>query len=67
MKWEYTTYVWNSAYIHGKYEELVNDLNELGQEGWEIIDSVPLEFKGNDEGVTEKTDEVVYLLKRERN
>ncbi len=65
MKWEYQTYVWNSAYIGGKYEELTEGLNELGQEGWEVIDSIPTEFRGNDDGVTEKTYEVVYLLKRE--
>lgn len=64
MKWEYRTYSWNSAYIHGKYDDLVKNLNELGRLGWEVIDSVPLQFRGNVEGVTEQTDEVVYLLKR---
>jgi len=63
VKWEYKTYVWNSAYVMGKYDQLTKDLNELGQYGWEVIDSVPTNFRG-EEGVTEQTDEVVYLLKR---
>ncbi|MDO7281747.1 DUF4177 domain-containing protein [Shouchella clausii] len=64
MKWQYKTYSWNSAYLLGKYEELEKDLNKLGEEGWEVINSVPIQFRGDD-GVTEQTDEVVYLLKRE--
>lgn len=46
------------------HEELVENLNELGENGWEVVNSVATQFRG-DEGVTEQTDEVVYLLKRE--
>lgn len=64
MQWEYNTYPWNAAAVSNSHGNLVEDLNLLGQDGWEVVDSVPTEFRG-DEGITEQTDTVVYLLKRQ--
>lgn len=64
LKWEYLTYPWNAAAVSDSHGNLVKDLNYLGQDGWEVINSVPTEFRGGD-GITERTDTVVYLLKRE--
>ncbi|MCC3645841.1 hypothetical protein JGK52_03965 [Cytobacillus oceanisediminis] len=63
MKWEYKTYTWNSAAIFNKEEDLVQDLNILGNQGWEVISASNLKFRCGETG-TEQTDEVIYLLKR---
>ncbi len=66
MKWEYKTYSWNSAAIWDKEKDLVTELNELGNLGWEVVNSTALKFRCGDTG-TEQTDEVIYLLKRPRD
>ncbi|MEK4302387.1 hypothetical protein MKY30_23805 [Oceanobacillus sp. FSL W8-0428] len=62
MKWEYKTYTWKSAYVYNRYKTLENDLNALGEEGWEVVSSNAVDYRGGK--VVEQVDEIVYLLKR---
>ncbi|HZG12676.1 MAG TPA: hypothetical protein VEZ91_11835 [Kurthia gibsonii] len=64
MNWEYQTYTWNSASL-SREEDLTNDLNALGSKGWEVVSSTSTRFYCGDTG-TEKTNEVVFLLKRQK-
>ncbi len=52
-----------SAAIFNKEEDLEQDLNKLGNQGWEVVSATNLKFRCGDTG-TEQTDEVIYLLKR---
>jgi len=37
VKWDYQTYTWDSE----NAEILINELNRLGEEYWEVVTSVP--------------------------
>ncbi len=52
VKWEYQTYTWDSE----NTEILINELNRLGEEYWEVVSSVPK--------VTGQNNKVVFVLKR---
>lgn len=52
VKWEYQTYTWDSE----NAEILINELNRLGEEYWEVVTSVPK--------VTGQNNKVVFVLKR---
>lgn len=64
MNWEYQTYTWNSGSL-SREDDLANDLNVLGSRGWEVVSSTNTRFSCGDNG-TEKTTEVVFLLKRQK-
>jgi len=66
MKWEYKTVsieakgVWNKNINE---ESSIEQLNELGEEGWELVSAVPVERTGS---FTQKTATYafVFILKR---
>lgn len=64
MIWEYTTFTWNSANIFNKEEDLENNLNKLGRQGWELVSATNTQFRCGETG-TEQTDEVVFIFKRQ--
>ncbi len=58
-KFEYKTHTINKSFWSGSVnaEEIEVDLNELGEEGWELISVI--------EENTTKANEIIFLFKRE--
>ncbi len=66
-QWEYKTFVMeqkSSFWGYSNFEEkevIENELNELGQEGWELVSGIPnAELHG-------KTTKVMLIFKRQKN
>ena len=62
MRWEYRTLLWNArkGLLGGKIdrEQLDDQLNVLGQEGWELVSSSATTREGG------STQDIVLILKR---
>lgn len=57
------TYEWDSSSLFSSHEDLIEDLNDFGLDGWEVVETVTSEFSKIDE-MTYRAERVVYLLKK---
>ena len=66
-KFEYKVYTYNSRNIYNNDDTIVGNLNELGEQGWELVSTVSLiEGRGTDGDVDINTDDIKFFLKREK-
>jgi hypothetical protein len=63
-KWEYYTLIWGiKSGIIANEEDLEDELDELGSDGWELVNSVSM----NDDmigGISEGTISIAFMFKR---
>lgn len=59
-QWEYKVVTYKFGWKGFKYDEIENDLNELGRDGWEMLSTVAPSF-GSGQAM-----EVAVILKRAR-
>lgn len=57
-KFEYQTLFFKTGLLKGSFENKDEELNKLGQEGWECVGVTPFNGAGSTTGM-------VYLFKRE--
>ncbi len=60
------TYEWDSSSLFSSHDDLIDDLNDFGLDGWEVVESTTTEFSKSDE-MTFRAERVIYLLKKQIN
>ena len=66
MKWEYISININTGGIYAKNlneKKTIEKLNELGNDGWELVDVIPITSAGFFSNKTQ-TNAFVFILKR---
>ncbi|MBY0122140.1 DUF4177 domain-containing protein [Bacillus sp. S/N-304-OC-R1] len=66
-KWEYKVLAYNERGLYNNDEGLQNLLSNLGNEGWELVSSIPMvEGSGSDGDVSLDVPRIKFILKREK-
>lgn len=66
-KFAYKVFTYNNSAIMNNDETLENDLQEFGEQGWELVSALPIvKGDGSDGDIDIKTRDIKFIFKKEK-